>query len=351
MDICRNAAAHGWRMTFVATGGGELEEDFKSSGVEFIRLQRRLPFDPQISLALRRIIKERAIEIVHSYQAVEGLHAHFACVGTNAKRILSFQGYVSDAKNRRALRFLIPRADANVAVSEGLLRWLREEMRIGANANFSVIYNGVDRRRLEAKRAANDVRAELGVAADALLCGMVANFNEWKDQMTICRALPEVFARISNAHFVFVGGRSTATPHLFDECVRFCCEQGIAARVHFTGKRKDVADILHALDVFALSSFVEGLPVALAEAMMLNVPAIVSDIAPLREASGDGCFARIFPMRDHASFARQLIALFESRTAREELAAGAKRWAAAQFGIEAHFARLNELYERVLSKN
>lgn len=34
LDVCRNAKARGLDLTFVATGGGDLENDFRDSGVQ-----------------------------------------------------------------------------------------------------------------------------------------------------------------------------------------------------------------------------------------------------------------------------------------------------------------------------
>jgi glycosyltransferase involved in cell wall biosynthesis len=70
-----------------------------------------------------------------------------------------------------------------------------------------------------------------------------------KDQLTICRALPQTFAHTPNAHFVFVGGRSSIAPELQDDCVSYCRAQVIDGRVHFLGQRADVPDVLSALDI------------------------------------------------------------------------------------------------------
>ncbi len=98
LDVCRNARANNLDLTFVATGGGDLEEDFRRSGAEFVRLQRRLPVDFRVVVQLRKLIRERNIEVIHSYQAVEGVHAYLASLGLAVKRVLSFQGYIPDAK-------------------------------------------------------------------------------------------------------------------------------------------------------------------------------------------------------------------------------------------------------------
>ncbi|MGI8883608.1 MAG: glycosyltransferase, partial [Pyrinomonadaceae bacterium] len=82
LDICRNAQANGLDLTVATTRGGEMEADYRASGVEFVRLNRRLPIDLSVVAKLKKIIKERNIQIVHAYQPVEGIHAYLACAGT-----------------------------------------------------------------------------------------------------------------------------------------------------------------------------------------------------------------------------------------------------------------------------
>ena len=126
-----------------------LEDDFVASGVEYIRLQRKFPVDLYLASQIRKIIEERSIEIVHGYQAVDGVHLYLASRGRKGvKRVLSFQGFIADKRNRVASRFLIPRMDANISVSRGLTNWLAKKDKLDTTRNFTVIYNGADPKRL-----------------------------------------------------------------------------------------------------------------------------------------------------------------------------------------------------------
>jgi len=348
LDVCRNARSHGLDLTFAATGGGALEADFRASGAEFVRLHRRLPIDLNVVRQLRKIIKTREIKFVQSYQPVEGLHLYLATVGLPVKRVLSFQGFLYNDKNRRTARFLIPRMDANIVVSRGLKTWLAENDNIHFPANYHIVYNGADRRRIISERKI--LREELNLKTDAVLFGMIANFyrDERKDQMTVCRALPEVFAKIENAHCVFVGKVEVGAEDKFDDCRRFCEEKGIADRVHFTGGRSDVPDVLASLDVFVFSSLQEGFPVAVTEAMLAQIPMIVSDIKPLLEASDDGKYAAVFQTGNAAELAEKMIKLAQNKKLREDLASRAFDYAQGNFSIEAHLGELNKLYQSLL---
>ncbi|HEV7906008.1 MAG TPA: glycosyltransferase family 4 protein [Pyrinomonadaceae bacterium] len=355
LDVCRNARANGLDLTFAATGGGELEDDFRRSGADFVRLTRSLPLDLKLTGQLRELILEREIEIVHCHQAVEALHAYLATRGgkrgnsngRRVRRVLSFHLCTADAKNRLALKFLAPRMDACVAVSRELLSCLEREGKFVTGKNFHVVYNGVDASRLEATSDGGDLRAELKLTESELLFGMVGNFyaDGRKDQLTVCRALPEVFARVPQAHFVFAGGHAEDASRIYEECVGFCREQGIAGRVHFLGGRADVAGVLRALDIFVFSSRKDSFGVAVVEAMLAGVPAVVSDIGALLEVTNGGEYAPVFRTGDASDLAHKIVALAGDGALRVELAEQARQWARREFGIETHIGNLLKLYK------
>lgn len=343
LDVMRNQSRCGLEMIFGAAGGGALESKFLESNPNFISLRRKLPIDLNLVLKLRKIIKQRKIEIVHGHQAVDGLHLYLASAGLPVKKVLTFHGFIPDRKNRRTLEYLIPRMNANVAVSRGLQNWLAETDRLDTK-NFLVLYNGVDRARIQP--TGKSVRAELNLKKDDLLFGMIGNFylDPRKDQMTICRALPKVFAEIENAHCVFVGRIEAGAEGKFEECVEFCGAHSIADRVHFLGERKDVPDILAALDLFVFSSLQEGLPIAAAEAMLARVPMIASDIEPFLEVSANGEYAEIFPTGNQEILSEKILKFLTDKSLREDLSERALHFAEENFSIEAHLKNLKNLY-------
>ncbi len=348
LDVCRNAANFGIDLTFATMQGGELEEDFRTSGAEFIRLQRRFPVDFGAILKLRKIIKRREIKIVHAHQAVEALHLHLATLNLPIKRVLTFHGFVADAKNRRTLQFLIPRMDANIFVSKSLQDWLEENENLDVGRNSRVIYNGTDEKRLQPTD--KSLRKELGLDENVLLLGMIGNFyrDPRKDQMTLCKSLPKVFAEIKNAHCIFAGKVESGAEEKLQNCIDFCRENGIAEKVHFLGARNDIPDVLAALNLFVFSSLQEGLPIAMTEAMLAKVPLIVSDIEPLLEASENGKYAEVFPVGNAEVLSEKILQLLENKQLRADLANRALEFAIKNFSIEAHLKQLKKLYDSLL---
>ncbi len=350
LDVCRNAATHGIELTFVTMQGGELEADFRASGAAFFRLHRRFPVDFAAIKKLRKIIKENDIQIVHAHHAVDGLPLYLATLNLPVKRVLTFHGFIADAKNRLTSRFLIARMDANVFVSRSLQNWLAAQDQLAVKRNAHVIYNGTDANRLHP--TGKSLRKELGLPGDAPLFGMIGNFyrDPRKDQLTVCRALPEIFARTGGAHCVFVGKVEPGAEDKMRECADFCRANNIAETVHFLGTRDDVPDILAALDLFVFSSLQEGLPIALTEAMLARVPLLVSDIEPLLEASENGVYAEVFQTRNVSELAEKTVNLLNDKNRRDALAARAHAFAQENFSIEAHLKNLKNLYRTLLEK-
>jgi glycosyltransferase involved in cell wall biosynthesis len=349
LDICRNASRFGMETTLVAAGGGVLEDDFRDSGAEYIRLDRKLPVDLYFASQLRKIIKERGIGIVHGYQAVDGLHLYLATRGLkNVKRVLSFQGFIPGRKNRVIAKLIAPRMHANISVSESLFTYL-DAIGINRRENFHVVYNGADERRL--KPTGGSIKHEQNLPANAIVGAMIANFtaDPTKDQLTICRALPAVIEKFPNFHFLFAGRVADGAEGRMADCVSVCLEAGITNNVHFLGGRSDVADILSELDIFVLSSRQEGFPVAVSEAMLAGVPLIVSDIEPLREAIlDDGNLGEMFPVGNFQILSEKILGLLGDDARRHKLADNARIYARENFSVDAHLHRLKKLYAGLL---
>jgi L-malate glycosyltransferase len=207
------------------------------------------------------------------------------------------------------------------------------------------LYNGVDNKRLTP--IGKNLRHELKIDDKAMLFGMIGNFYvaERKDQLTLCEALPKVFAEFPDAHCIFAGGIENGAEEKFAACVKFCKANNFDEKVHFLGVRNDVPDILASLDLFVFSSLHEGLPIALNEAMLAEVPLIVSDIEPLLEATENGKYAEVFQKKNASELSTKIIKLLQNKDLREDYAKRAKVFADETFSIEAHLFNLKSLYK------
>lgn len=177
------------------------------------------------------------------------------------------------------------RARAVVAVSQENLDLLRTRFGLPATAGQVIHYGRPERffaPRDEAVRAR--LRAELGLPADAVVSFTAARLAAVKGFLYQVLAAKHLAALpgAEKLHFVWAG----------DGDQRPALEQAIASagltdRVHLLGHRWDVADWYDAADIFVLPSDMEGMPLAIMEAMAKGLPVIATAVSGIPEELGD----------------------------------------------------------------
>ena len=124
------------------------------------------------------------------------------------------------------------------------------------------------------------VRAELGVAPDAFMLTMVAEFSPVKRHSHILAAL----AKVQREDVVLV--LAGAGP-LEDETRTLAESLGVTDRVRWAGYRNDIPAVLAASDALTLVSAREGLPRSVLEAMAMGRPVIGTKTRGIADAVGD----------------------------------------------------------------
>jgi len=228
-----------------------------------------------------------------------------------------------------------------LAVSGGVARSARPPL--GA-APPAVLHHGIDlagaRRGAHARRSA---RVALGVPVDVPVIGSVANFTPKKDHATLLMALAVVLKRHPAVQLVLVGSGP------LEDAVRARVRAlGLGGAVMFAGSRSDVAEILPAFDLFALSSKYEGLPIALLEAMASGIAPVATCVGGIPEVITDGENGRLLPAGQPDAFGLALADLLDVPDRRARLAARARR-RAADFDITRAVRRMERWYEEILS--
>lgn len=127
-------------------------------------------------------------------------------------------------------------------------------------------------------RPPGSLRAEFGIPADAILIGSVGRLVRQKRFDRFIGAL----ARVPGAPHGLIVGEGEEGAELEALAERL----GMADRVHFTGHREDIGDVLASLDIFVVSSDREMLSFAMLEAMMAGVPVVSTPVSGALEAIG-----------------------------------------------------------------
>ncbi|MFV9474866.1 glycosyltransferase family 4 protein [Advenella sp. RU8] len=139
-----------------------------------------------------------------------------------------------------------------------------------------VIQNGYDFSRWSPNESARQaLRTEWGVSEQVPLIGFVARWNPLKDHASLIKAFAQCLEKRPDLHCVLVGlDMDENNPSL----MALLSQYGVREKTILLGMRKDVPQIMSALDLHVLSSIAEGFPNVVAEAMACGVPNVVTDV-------------------------------------------------------------------------
>jgi glycosyltransferase involved in cell wall biosynthesis len=197
---------------------------------------------------------------------------------------------IIDAITRRTARA----ADALVVVSDGVRGYVT---RLGMPVREVVhIPNPVDVTAYDPEAHSNAIRELCKLPDDAVVVGALAGLRKQKalhHMIAAAAMLPE------NIAFVIAG--TGAEEARLRELI---AEKNLERRFFLIGRHDDVPRFLAGIDIFALSSLWEGMPLALLEAMAAGRPSVVTDIGGCREMIADGVEGRIVPPADAHSLAQ-----------------------------------------------
>lgn len=199
-----------------------------------------------------------------------------------------------------------------VAVSEENLTLLRTHFGLGREAG-RVVHYGRPQKFFAPRDATirTRLRAELSLPADAVICFTAARLTAIKGflyQLVVASQLVKR-AGCERLHFVWAGDGDQRA-----EIERSIAGLGLTGRVHLLGQRWDVADWYDAADIFVLPSDLEGMPLAIMEAMAKGLPVAATAVSGIPEELGDtGCL--LTPAtRDRAALLRELTRTLERWT-------------------------------------
>ena len=302
----------------------------------------RLRALPECVARLRRVIRERGIELVHAHETAPAIVARLATAGLGVKRVLTFHGASPD---RVASVARVARTCADMTLSPS---------RDGVER---LVAHGVPRERCRAiglgiPPLAEVPAEEVAALRQALLGGregpLVVSLSRLDPQKgidTMIAVAAKVAERLPGVVFA-VGGKGP----LADRVEGWAREAGVAEVVRFLGLVTTVPAHLRAADVFLLTSRWENRPISIVEAFGAGLPVVATDCGGVRELVDDDVGALV-PPEDPEAIAAALISLLTDpeRMARCGTAALTKS-RSAEFDPSAVHAQFEALYRELLGQ-
>lgn len=293
------------------------------------------------ALRLARVIRAAAADVVHLGNGLRANYdAYLACRLTRTPCLCHVKGFEKYGERER-------RAAASVDALVSMTKAVDDHCRasgVRAKRNL-VIYDALDEGAYRPSRSAAAVRAELGIAPDALVAGVAGNIQEWKGQLVLVEAMRAVASAFPGCRALIIGGTHRAGGGYAQQLDRRVLELGLADHVMKTGFRSDIADVMNALDVVVHTSVrPEAFGRVILEGMLLGKPVVATNAGGVPELIEDGDTGFLTEPGDASALSRRLIELFGDASLRRDMGQRAQTWARQQFALDRHVAAFTELY-------
>ena len=328
---------------------GALAPRARSLGATVLCADKRPGLRVGVLKRLRAALRELRPDVVHTHQIGPLFYTGLAATGLSIPLIVHTEHGKQNYAGRRRLRWLGRMAGRFTSVFYCLSQDMADAViasKIVPPEKVRVIMNGIDTDFYRRRRDATEVRRSLRIPAEATIVGTVGRLNEIKRQDVLLNGFAQFRCTVPDAHLLMVGDGP-----LMDALREQARQLDIADRVHFVGYQEDTTPFLHAMDVFTLTSRSEGMPQALLEACVAEIPVIASRVGGIPEVIEDGVTGLLFPPGDAGALAAGLCRLLVDRDRATAMARTACQHVVAMFDIRRMAAEYHAEFVGLLAEN
>ncbi|MDN0071270.1 glycosyltransferase [Bacteroides caecigallinarum] len=261
-EIINNLDYNNVTLVVFEGGNNSIKKNIKFTNLEHSNFFRKI-------LMLYNIIKSNDIIHVHQFPALYYCAILRMLFFRNKKFIFTEHASNNNRRNVKMLKFveilIYKQYDYVIAVSnsckKNLLKWLNNSIYV------KTINNGININQFTINNTINF--KELNIDSRYIIT-MVSRLNKDKDFKTL---LHSMIYLDNNFHLILVGD-GVLRKNIEQEIKKY----NLSDKITLLGFREDVKDILYSSSISVLSSYAEGMSLAIFESLAVNTPCIGSDV-------------------------------------------------------------------------
>ena len=332
-----------------------LADELRAAGIRTVQLAMTRWRDLTTIRQFWTLIKEERIDMIHTHTVPADFWGALLTKLTQPIPILYTRHDVMDRRGliMRAQRLILDHvlADKITSISDVVTRYLTSVRKIPMD-RIVQIPNPVDTERFHPRVSGAAVRHELGIPPDAVVIGNVSRFEKRKGYDYFLDIAATMVPKHPQLYFLMVG-HGVEKEHL----VGRIAAANLGKRVFLTDPRRDIPEVLSAMDCFLfLSLWGEGFGIAVIEAMAAGKPVVAANTGPAGELLRDGVTGFLpapevwvpeterLDIRPIVTCLNQLIA---DPARRSQIGLNAREATIVRFSLPVVLARTQTLYESI----
>lgn len=251
----------------------------ESNGIDVRYMNKHPGLDLSIIFKLTQLFRKEKPDVIHTHRHVLQYAVPASVLAGVKRRIHTIHTIASKENNKIGRMFnkisfcacgVIP-----VALSSLVCDTIVEEYGIN-KSEIPIIFNGIDLNNCEPK---NDYEI-----VDEFNILHIGRFDEAKNHIGLLEAFLKFQKKYSNSALYLIGDGKNR--RMIEDYVS---ENGLQEHVHLLGQLGNVYGYLHRVDIFALPSLYEGIPMTLIEAMGTGLPIVATRVGGIPDMLDDDC--------------------------------------------------------------
>jgi glycosyltransferase involved in cell wall biosynthesis len=305
VDLVRVGRDHGLVSSVICLEKpGTLAGQVEALGVPVLCAEKRPGLRFSTVARLLELLRQLKPDVIHTHQLGPLLYTGLAARRVGIPVVIHTEHTNNVALARSGSRRIRTRlllgaagalADHFCCVSDEIAGAVKA-YRTVASRKVSVVLNGIDTDAFDSAGDGESLRLSLGIPRQVPVIGTVGRLNEIKRQDLLIRAFANLIDQDPKPRLLLVGDGPA-----LDSLRQLVAGLGLSDRVHFAGYQARPEHYLHLMDIFALTSRHEGMPLAILEAWAAGRPVVASRVGGVPNLVTSGVNGLLFESCDEAS--------------------------------------------------
>ena len=312
--------------------GDTILEEFIALNIPLFHVPKTKSFDFSTMQHFAAILAENNIHVVNAHHFMSMVYSFYGCkVKKQAKLIYTEHSeWEVEAIPRRWQVLgtgLLRCVDRTVGVSPAISDCLQRKFFIPPS-NIGTIKNGVDLKIFSKIQNKLIIKKELKIKSDDKIIGIVANLKKVKNHLFLLDAFKKLLGEYEKVKLLLIGqGFKDDPENTEEEIADFVETNALRNKVLMLGYRSDIEQLLSVMDIFCLTSKMEGLPISLIEAMASGLPVVGSNVPGIKDVIKHGVNGFLVPQNDAESLKNALLDLINNNLLRVSMGEQSKVFA------------------------
>lgn len=348
LELCSHLDKTKYEPVVLSFTDGEMVKELQKRNIRTKVIHTETAFDRKVWNKVTAFVKEEKFDIIHAHGTRACSNSFWSAKKANLPLIYTVHGWsFHDNQNFivKKLRqfseaFLTAKATKTICVSVSNQEAGKQNFNLKRS---QVVYNAINTKKFNPDNTYADIRNDLGISADTIVVGYIVRFTVQKDPLTMIKAMEKIVEQNKNIVLLAVGEGP-----LKEDAMALTKEFGIEDNIVFQPFRKDIPDILHAIDIYCLPSLWEGLPIGVLEAMSMQKAVVATPVNGTKELIKHKNTGMLVAPQNTLELSNAILHLAKDKAFRTNIATRAKDFVRKHFYMQNMVDKVEDIYEGIV---